>query len=319
MLDVVRADRLLAALLVLQARERVTAAELAAELEVSERTARRDLEALSMAGVPVYPQRGRDGGWRLVGGYRTDLSGLTTDEARALFLVAGPSAPGTPAVKAALRKLIRALPETMRSSAEAASTATMVDPTAWNGAPVDAPRHLDELRDAVVARRQVVLAYASPRSAPSTRVVHPYGLVSKRGVWYLVAGTDKGQRTFRLSRVTSVVVTDDPADRPEDFDLAAVWAGVLERVESWRPQLAVRISCPADLAGHLQHRFADRVQGVVPDHDDVEVEVMFFDEHHAASELAGYGGRLEVRSPEPVRAALARLADELSAIYVAGR
>src|SRR5262249_54559067 len=109
-----RADRLVAALLVLQARGRVTAAELAAELEVSERTARRDLEALGMAGLPVYSMPGRNGGWSLVGGARTDLSGLTASEARALFLLAGPSSHATPNVKAALRKLVRALPETMR-------------------------------------------------------------------------------------------------------------------------------------------------------------------------------------------------------------
>src|SRR3954447_4369207 len=110
-----RADRLVSVLLVLQRRGRVTAAELADELEVSPRTARRDLEALAMAGVPVYSQAGKGGGWSLVGGARTDLSGLTAAEARTLFLVAGPSSAATPEVKAALRKLVQALPETFRA------------------------------------------------------------------------------------------------------------------------------------------------------------------------------------------------------------
>jgi predicted DNA-binding transcriptional regulator YafY len=105
-----RADRLVAILLLLQTKGHVTAAEVAAELEVSERTARRDLEALGMAGLPVYSQQGRNGGWQLAGGGRTDLTGLTAAEARALFLVAGPSSSATPQVKAALRKLVRALP-----------------------------------------------------------------------------------------------------------------------------------------------------------------------------------------------------------------
>ena len=118
-----RTDRLVAILLLLQQRELVTAAEVARELEVSERTARRDLDALAMAGVPVYSIQGRGGGWRLVGGARTDLSGLTASEARALFLVAGPSSTATPDVKAALRKLVHALPEPFRQHAEAASTA----------------------------------------------------------------------------------------------------------------------------------------------------------------------------------------------------
>ena len=128
----VRADRLVAILLLLQARGQVTAAEVAAELEVSERTARRDLEALGMAGVPIYSVQGRNGGWRLAGGGRTDLSGLTEPEARALFLVAGPSSSATPEVKAALRKLVRALPESFRSQAEAASSAVVVDPVDWD-------------------------------------------------------------------------------------------------------------------------------------------------------------------------------------------
>src|SRR5436190_22283109 len=117
--------------MLLQTRGQVTAAEVADELEVSERTARRDLDALGMAGLPIYSIQGRNGGWRLVGGGRTDLSGLTAAEARALFLVAGPSSSATPQVKAALRKLVRALPEQFRTHAEAASTAVVVDPPGW--------------------------------------------------------------------------------------------------------------------------------------------------------------------------------------------
>src|SRR5687768_16830943 len=123
-----RADRLVATLLLLQQRGQVTAAEVAEELEVSERTARRDLEALGLAGIPIYSVQGRGGGWRLAGGGKTDLSGLTAAEARALFLVMGPSSAATPEVRAALRKLVRALPESFRSAAEAAATSVIVEP-----------------------------------------------------------------------------------------------------------------------------------------------------------------------------------------------
>src|ERR1700689_3362708 len=126
-----RADRLVAALLVLQARGRVTAAALAEELEISERTARRDLEALALAGIPVYSQPGRGGGWSLIGGAKTDLSGLTGAEVRTLFLIAGPSA-ATPEVKAALRKLVRALPETFRAEAQAPASPVVHDPPGGN-------------------------------------------------------------------------------------------------------------------------------------------------------------------------------------------
>src|ERR687897_1625779 len=145
-----RADRLVATLLVLQARGRITAAELAEELEISERTARRDLEALGMAGIPVYSQAGRGGGWSLLGGARTDLSGLTAAEARTLFLVAGPSSSATPQIKAALRKLVQALPETFRADAEAAASAVVLDPAGWGGSTVPRPTHLDDLQRAVV-------------------------------------------------------------------------------------------------------------------------------------------------------------------------
>src|ERR1700687_3933750 len=172
-----RADRLVATLLFLQSRGRVTATEVAEELEVSVRTARRGFEALSIAGIPVYSQAGRGGGWSLVGGARTDLSGLTAAEARTLFLVAGPSSAVTPEAKAALRKLVQALPESFRTHAEAASTAIVLDPTGWDqtSTPRRIPIHLDAVQRAVVEGEQITLGYVARDRAATTRVVHPLG------------------------------------------------------------------------------------------------------------------------------------------------
>ena len=206
----VRADRLVATLLLLQARGRVTAAEVAEELEVSLRTARRDLEALSVAGIPVYSQTGRGGGWSLVGGARTDLSGLTAAEAQALFLVAGPSAAVTREAKAALRKLVRALPETFRDEAEKAAAAVVLDAARWGGTAPPAPPHLEALQRAVVAGVRVRLDYRDRSGTATERVVDPLGLVAKGSVWYLVAGTDAGLRTFRVSRVREVTLPTSP-------------------------------------------------------------------------------------------------------------
>jgi predicted DNA-binding transcriptional regulator YafY len=232
----VRADRLMAVLLLLQARGRVTASEVAAELEVSERTARRDLEALGMAGVPVYPRQGRNGGWQLIGGARTDLSGLTAAEARALFLVAGPASTATPQVKAALRKLVSALPEPFRESAEAATTAIVVDAAGWGRPRSDRPPppYLELVQQAVVEGEQLTLGYMTRDGAASTRVVHPLGLASKGPVWYLVADTEKGMRTFRVDRVTSVEATGDAVVRPEGFDLAEAWELITDELEERR-------------------------------------------------------------------------------------
>ncbi|MBO0691428.1 MAG: HTH domain-containing protein, partial [Acidimicrobiaceae bacterium] len=157
----VRADRLVAIMLMLQTRGQVTAPEVAAELEVSERTARRDLEALGMAGVPVYSQAGKGGGWRLAGGGRMDLSGLTSAEARALFFFAGPRAV-SPELKGALRKVVRALPETFREQALAASESVVFDPAGWGRVAWSAqapPEHLDAVQQAVVDGVRAVLGY----------------------------------------------------------------------------------------------------------------------------------------------------------------
>ena len=165
-----RADRLVATLLFLQSKGQVTAAEVAEELEVSIKTARRDLEALSIAGIPVYSTPGRGGGWALVGGARTDLSGLTATEARTLFLVAGPSSAVTPAAKAALRKLVQALPETFRAEAEKAANAVVLDPAAWRGTAPQTPPHLEALQQAVIQEEQVTLGYTDAKGAVSERV-----------------------------------------------------------------------------------------------------------------------------------------------------
>src|SRR4029453_2365425 len=185
-----RADRLVAALLLMQARGRVTAAELAVELEVSVATARRDLEALSAAGIPVYPQAGRGGGWQLLGGARPHPSGPPGPEARALFLLVGPAASVDPDAKAALRKLVRALPESFRSDAAAAAQAVVIDPGEWGRPAAERPELLPVLEGAIVARRRVRVRYAAWNRDPVDRLVDPWGLVSKQERWYLLGGID---------------------------------------------------------------------------------------------------------------------------------
>src|SRR5947208_2287424 len=188
-----------------------------------------------MAGLPTYSRQGRNGGWQLAGGGRTDLSGLTAAEARALFLVAGPSSSATPQLRAALRKLVRALPESFRTAAESAAAAVVVDPRSWHqtAGPRPAP-HLDAVQQAVVDGEQIVLGYVARDRAASTRVVHPLGVAAKGSVWYLVADTDAGLRTFRIDRVTSVDRTGEPVVRPDGFDLATAWQMITDEVEQRR-------------------------------------------------------------------------------------
>ena len=313
-----RADRLVALLLLLQARGRLTAAEAAAELEVSERTARRDLEALGMAGLPVYSRQGFNGGWELLGSARTDLSGLTAGEARALFLVAGPSSAATPAVKSALRKLVRALPESFRAQAEAASSALVVDPTWWGRQAPQRPDppHLDALQEAVVAGREVTLGYVSRAGEPSTRDVQPLGLASKGTAWYLVADTEAGMRTFKVERVTSVELTGRPAARPPDFDLARAWHMVTETVQTLKNPVRARGTAAAEMVHLLHFVFGTRIRiGPAEGDGGVAIEVAGSNEDALAGELAGFGARLEVLEPAAIRERLHRIGEELVGRY----
>lgn len=311
-----RADRLVAALLVLQARGRVTAAELAEELAVSERTARRDLDALAMAGIPVYSQPGRGGGWSLVGGARTDLSGLNAAEARMLFLAAGPSAHATPQVKAALRKLLQALPEPLRAEAEAAASAVVLDPAHWDRSHVDSPPFLEALQRAVVDGVKVRLRYAGRDRPESDRIVHPFGLVAKASVWYLVAGTDDGRRTFRVDRVRDVQRTEDPVDRPEGFDLAGAWREIVDTIDERRGRLWATVLASGDAVGRVRGAFGNRASvGVTRPDGRTEIQVRGWSAQAIAAELAALGDTVEVAEPGEVRAELARIGAELTALY----
>jgi predicted DNA-binding transcriptional regulator YafY len=312
----VRADRLVAVLLILQARGRVTAAEVAEELEISERTARRDLEALAMAGLPVYSQAGRGGGWSLLGGARTDLSGLTAAEARTLFLVAGPSASATPQVKAALRKLVRALPEPFRAEAEAAASAVVIDPKTWDQTHVAEPAHLEVLQHAVVDGRQIRIGYAGRSRPESERTVHPLGLVSKASVWYLIADTEAGLRTFRVSRVRSVVVTDDPVVRPEGFDLEEHWSSVMAEIDERRVPFRAFARAEPESIPWLRTSFGSRLElGERGADGRVAFELRSWSAHTVAGELSAFARWVEVVGPPEVRDALAGLGSDLVALY----
>jgi predicted DNA-binding transcriptional regulator YafY len=312
----VRADRLVAALLLMQARGRVTAAELANELEVSVATARRDLEALSVAGIPVYPQPGRGGGWSLVGGARTDLSGLSATDAQALFLLLGPAAASSDDVKAALRKLVRALPQTFRADAEAAASATMIDPTRWGERDRRRPELVAFLQTAVVGRRKVRLIYTSRTRERTERLVDPWGLVDKDDIWYFVAGTERGQRTFRVDRIVAAEPTDQPAERLDEFALATAWQQVVSEVEQRRSRTWATVLIKERFVQILRDQFGRHchTDGELAD-GRARVRLAAPTPLDLARNLAGWGAQVEVLEPEAVRSELARIGAELATRY----
>ena len=321
-----RADRLIALLLLLQRRGRVTAAEVAKELEVSTRTARRDLEALAMSGVPIYSTHGRGGGWELIGGASTDLTGLSADEARALFIAAGPAVTATPELKSALAKLTAALPEPFQAEATAAAAAFKIDQSGWGQVHQPAgPKFLDELTDAVIRGRQVELDYESRSSPRRVRTVHPLGLVTKRNVWYLVAARQSGAlpeiRTYRVGRIQGMKTLDAPATRPPDFDLDKAWEDIVTEVGQRRTTVPVRILAEQAMLYPLRWSFGSQQVTVEDRQPDgrVLITIDAYSEHSFAGQIAGFGHRVEVvDAPEEVYLELAALAEVLYNRYCAG-
>ncbi|MET7671990.1 helix-turn-helix transcriptional regulator [Micromonospora luteifusca] len=320
-----RASRLISLLLLLQARGSMTAGELARELEVSERTVYRDVLALSAAGVPVYADRGRAGGYRLLGGYRTRLTGLTRDEAEALFLAGLPGPAGdmglADAVAAAELKVLAALPPALRDAPARAGQRFHLDVPGWFRE-TEPPPLLAELARAVWRDRVVQLRYRRG-DREVTRRVRPYGLVLKSGVWYLVGGVGDDTRTYRVDRVTGVEVGEESFERDEGFDLAGYWreqAGSFLRT-MLRAEVTVRLS-PAGLR-QLRHLvdapfvYDEVVAGADgPDRQGwVRARLPVESVGVAYHQLLGLGPEVEVLDPPELRELFAEAADRLRALY----
>ncbi|WP_198345737.1 helix-turn-helix transcriptional regulator [Nocardiopsis gilva] len=330
MLERVKADRLLSILLLLQTRGRVPATELAERLEVSPRTIYRDVDALSAAGVPVYAERGRNGGIALLPGFRTDVTGLTSDEARALFVLAAQGAHTAlgldRALGSALRKVMAALPAPHRPAAELTSRRILVDPDRWMRGPrpgVD----LDTLHTAVFADRRLRLRYRhSGETRPRTYTVDPYGLVAKAGVWYLVADRRGKPQPFRADRVAAASVTEAPVRRREGVELEEVWAALRNEVENRsegvriqaqirrsRLDLAVRILGSPPLVSLPE--LPDLNENGVPDPDEWVPIELTYPVLGGVRQLLQFGANLEVLSPLEARDELLRGAASISALY----
>jgi len=258
-----RADRLLSILLLLQARGRMTAQELADEVEVSQRTIYRDVEALSMAGVPVYADRGPGGGFALLDRYRTTLTGLNRDEVRALFMLSIPEPLAQLGLdgelKAALLKLSAALPEARRPDEALVRQRFHLD-SAWWFQPEEPVPHLPALQQAVWEDRRLHLAVRLPFDTRVEWLVDPYGLVAKAGVWYLVCARKNHLRVHRVSDVLTAHVADERFQRPADFDLGLL-EGVVRRIRRQpslvfcaRPHLAGADALPAPGVRRLDSR-----------------------------------------------------------------
>ncbi|MFD3664854.1 helix-turn-helix transcriptional regulator [Streptomyces sp. NPDC058659] len=310
------AGRLLSVLLLLQSRGRVSARVVADELGVSVRTAYRDMARLQDAGVPVYAEPGHGGGYQLLDGYRTRLTGMSQGEARALFFAGlpGPAADLGLAtdVTAARLKLLAALPEGLREEAARTAAVFHLDAPAWYREPERTP-HLPLFVDAVLTRRAVDVRYRRWREPREVcRRLRPYGLVLKSGVWYLVAATENRTSTYRVTQVLDATASDERFDRPEDFDLAAHWTSYLDDFQARRYTGTATVR----LSPRGRRRLADNVPAEVvraveatenPVGDDGWVEAVVPTEstEHACGELLRLGADIEVLAPPELRQAMA--------------
>jgi predicted DNA-binding transcriptional regulator YafY len=319
----VRASRLVALLLVLQHRGRVTASELAETLEVSVRTIYRDLEALSAAGVPVYAEPGRNGGCQLVDGYRTRLTGLTAKEAEALFMAGVPGAVGElglgTVLGAAQLKLLAALPKELAERASVTRQRFHLDAPTWFKSGRNEP-HLAAIAAAVWEDRRLRITYRRPGARDAdVRLLDPYGLVLKAGTWYLVARREGEMRTYRVSRIDDVTTLDECFERPADFDLSRYWGETVAQFEANAP--AVEVTVVASHTGFERLRRMSRYGGralrahTPVDDDRVQVRFAFESFDDAYIDVLSLGADVEVIEPEDLRARIVNTAGALTALY----
>ena len=318
-----RASRLLSILTTLQARGRVTAGELAEACEVSLRTIYRDIDALSAAGVPVYSERGSEGGYRLLDGYRTQLNGLSAREAEALFML-GLSGLATDlglgsVMMAAQTKLLSAVPASMRAGAEQMRARFHLDAPAWF-AEAEQPAHLPLVAGAVWDQNPIRMRYRSWKSERE-REVEPLGLVLKGGAWYLIGQVDGGARTYRISRILDLSVLDRRFERPAGFDLEAYWRAGARRLEAeLTPNRAqVRLSpWGVRMLSVLTSPYV-RAETTIEAEPDAEgwrrASVPVGSVRQACVDLLRFGVEIEVLGPPELRAKMAEQAAGLRAIY----
>ena len=317
-----RAARLINLVLLLQAHGTLTAAELARELEVSERTVYRDVVALSAAGIPVYAEQGRAGGYRLVGGYRTRLTGLSRAEAEALFLAGLPGPANdmglAEPVRQVRRKMLAALPAGLREASEQAGQRFHLDAPGWFG-DQEPPPLLAELARAVWQDQVVTMGYQ--RHGEVTRTLDPYGLVLKNGVWYLVGRVGDDLRSYRVDRITAVTPTGQTFDRDPDFDLPSFWqrrAAEFVR-QMLRDTITVRLSSIGlHQLRHVTEQPAvqDALAAAEPDPDGwIRTRLPVESLEVAYSIMLALGPEAEVLEPGELRDRLAAAADRMRELY----
>jgi predicted DNA-binding transcriptional regulator YafY len=321
-----RADRLLSLLMLLQSRGKMSARALAEELEVSERTIYRDIEALERAGVPLYAELGREGGYALVDRYRTRLTGLSEGEVRALFMLSVPAPLAelgvTQELKAALLKLTAALPPARRSAEDHVRRRFYLDAVDWSHEGGATP-HLGTIHRAVWQDQQLALIYHPPFATEVAITVDPYGLVVKAGTWYLVYAYRARVRARRVSEFQAVEMLDATFTRPPDFDLEAFWKAWCGERADRRDVYQVHVRVLAAAWDWLPFYLGSRIHEALtaagpPDARGwITIDLTFENLEAARARLLPLGGAVEVLAPDALRFSMADFGARIAAVYTA--
>jgi predicted DNA-binding transcriptional regulator YafY len=315
-----RADRLISIVLLLQGNGRMTAETLASRLEVSQRTILRDMDALSGAGVPVVAERGSGGGWRLIDGYETKLTGLTPAEIRSLFLARPPALLAELGIKeaadAAWLKLRAALPVGVRDQAEFVRQRLLIDSRNWRDS-AESLTSLPLILEALWSGERLKFRYEKADGESSEREVDPLGLVARANRWYLIAAKGDERRTYRVSRIRSPQILAERCNRPKDFDLAAYWEASTNRFREHLPRYDATFLVTQHILPWVCHR-SWRVLEQVPAGDRFRVTLRFDVPDEARQFALGFGAELEVLEPQELRDYVIATANAVAAAYAGG-
>ena len=319
-----RADRLLSLLMLLQARGQMTARELARTLEVSERTIYRDIDALSGAGVPVYGQPGPQGGYALLDSFRTDLTGLTEGEVRTLFMLGIPAPLADLGVsqefRAALLKLSAALPDARRRDEVWVRQRFHLDSTAWHQGEEPVP-HLQTVHQAVWQDRKLHMVYRTPVAVEIERLVAPYGLVAKAGVWYLVCARNDAMHVHRVADLVDARASAEPFERPAGFDLGAFWRTWCEEHEANLPRFTAIVRVAPGFLPELPRYFGSPIRTKIaqagpPDAEGwLRLELSFESLEAARERILGFGRGVQVLEPRALQRSVLDYAEQIVALY----